>query len=145
LEVGRAYCLRWRIEEFHKTWKSGACNVEKSQLRSSANYKRWATLHAAVAARIERLKRVARNAPGTPATDIASRNEIDGAILLTKRCKWKPGASLTAEQFVLLVANLGGYTGKSSGGPPGAIVIRRGLDRVEASAATLEALQLNKM
>ncbi len=145
LKVAQAYCLRWRIEEFHKTWKSGACNIETSQLRSPQTFKRWATLHAAVAARIERFKHISRNAPGTSALEIASRSEIDAAILLTSNCKWKPGAELNAGQFVLLVANLGGYTGKSSGGPPGSIVIKRGFDDVLAASRAIEALsQLNK-
>ena len=150
LEVVRNYCLRWRVEEFHKTWKSGACNLETSQLRSPKTFKCWATLQAAVATRIERFKLVARTAPNTPALEIASRTEIDAAILLTKsllaeRCKWKLGDELTAEQFVRLVANLGGYTGKSSGGPPGSIVIRRGFEQVETSARTIEALAARKM
>src|ERR1700684_3717870 len=37
LLVVRGYSLRWRIEDFHKPWKSGACNVEASQLRSTAH------------------------------------------------------------------------------------------------------------
>ena len=145
LEVAQSYCLRWRVEEFHKTWKSGACKLETSQLRSPKTFKCWATLQAAVATRIERFKLVARTAPDTPALEIASRTEIDAAILLTARCKWKLGAELTAEQFVGLVANLGGYTGKSSGGPPGSIVIRRGFEHVEISARTIEALAARKM
>jgi hypothetical protein len=139
LKVARAYCLRWRIEEFHKTWKSGACQMETSQLRSPRTFKRWATLHAAVAARIERFKHTARNAPNTPALQIASRWEVDAAILLTTRCRFKPGDELNAAEFVLLVANLGGYTGKSSGGPPGSIVIKRGFDQVLAAGRALEA------
>jgi hypothetical protein len=139
LKVAWGYCLRWRIEEFHKTWKSGACDLERSQLRSCATLQRWATLLAAVAARIERLKQAARQQPARPALEFASRDEIDGAIVLTERCKWKPGAELTIEQFVLLVANIGGYTGRSSGGPPGSIVIARGLDRVTAAAAAFAA------
>jgi hypothetical protein len=35
-QIVRGYCQRWHIEAFHKTWKSGACNVEESQLRSAA-------------------------------------------------------------------------------------------------------------
>lgn len=139
LKVAWGYCLRWRIEEFHKTWKSGACHLERSQLRSCATFQRWATLLAAVAARIERLKQAARQQPDSPALDYASRDEVDGAIVLTERCKWKLGQPLTIEQFVLLVANIGGYTGRSSGGPPGSIVIARGLDRVTAAAAGLAA------
>jgi hypothetical protein len=141
LKVAWGYSLRWRIEEFHKTWKSGACNLESSQLRSSDAFQRWATLLAAVAARIEHLKQAARHLPGTPALDYASRDEVDGAIVLTERCKWKLGQKLTIEQFVLLVANIGGYTGRSSGGPPGSIVIARGLDRVTAAAAGLAAVR----
>lgn len=98
-----------------------------------------------MAARIERLKLTSRSTPETPALEIASRTEIDAAILLTRRCKWEPGDELTAEEFVRLVADLGGYIGKSSGGPPGSIVIRRGLERVETSARTLEALAALKL
>ena len=58
-------------------------------------------------------------------------------ILLAKRCAHRPGASLAALQFVTLVANLGGYIGKSSGGPPGSIVIARGFGRVLTAAAAL--------
>jgi hypothetical protein len=144
LKVAWGYSLRWRIEEFHKTWKSGACDLERSQLRSCAAFQRWATLLAAVAARIERLKQAARQQSGNPALDYASRDEIDGAIALTERCKWKLGQELTIEQFVLLVANIGGYTGRSSGGPPGSIVIARGLDRVTAAAAGLAAARGTK-
>jgi len=144
LQVARAYCFRWRIEEFHKTWKSGACNVETSQLRSPKTFQVWATLHATVAARIERLKHC-RDSSEISATEIASRFEIDAAILLTSRCRWPIGAELNAAEFVLLVANLGGYTGKSSGGPPGSIVIRRGFDQVLAASRALEAMsKLNK-
>jgi len=139
LRVAWGYSLRWRIEEFHKTWKSGACNIQRSQLRSSETFKRWATLLAAVAARIERLKQISRTKPDTPALELATRDEIDGAIVLTRRCKWKIGQNMTIAEFVLLVANIGGYTGRSSGGPPGTIVIARGLDRVTAAAAALAA------
>jgi hypothetical protein len=142
LRVAWGYSLRWRIEEFHKTWKSGACNVERSQLRSAENLKRWATILAAVASRIERLKQAARENPNAPALEWVTQDEIDGAIVLTRRCKWQLGKKdMTIEQFVLLVANLGGYTGRSSGGPPGSIVIGRGLDSVSAAATALAAVR----
>ncbi len=147
LRVARGYTLRWRVEEFHKTWKSGACSIETSQLRTCENLKRWATLLAAVAARIERFKYVGRNHPDTPATEIASREEIDAAIILTKQAtkqsKWEVGQQMNAGEFVLLVANLGGYTGKSSGGPPGSIVLKRGLEQVVPAAAALRAVRGN--
>jgi len=46
---------------------------------------------------------------------------------------------LTVEQFVTRVANIGGYTCRSSRGPPGSILIARGFERVAAAAAGLAA------
>lgn len=149
LLVARTYCLRWRVEEFHKTWKSGACKLETSQLRSPKTFKCWATLHAAVAARIERMKQVSRTEPESSALTIASRQEIDTLIVLAistklvpaKRLIWKPGDDMTSHDFVELVAMMGGYTGRtSSGGPPGSITIRRGLERLLPAVQALEAV-----
>ena len=141
LRVVKAYTYRWRVEDFHRTWKTGRCNVEDSQLRSPAAFRRWATLLAAVAARIERLKHLARNAPDTPATEVLTRSELDAAIILSGTKKWKRGAKLKIADAVYLVACVGGYTGKSSGGPPGSITIGRGLERVALTAIGLDAMR----
>ncbi len=139
LQVVSGYTKRWRIEDFHRTWKTGRCHVESSQLRSPKAFLRWATLLAAVAARIERLKHLARNEPKTPAIEVFSRDELDAAIILSKTKKWKRGKPMSVVDAVHLVASIGGYTGKSSGGPPGAITLGRGLERVVHVAIGLAA------
>lgn len=147
LEVARNYQLRWRIEEFHRTWKSSACDVESSQLRSGMTFRKWATLQAAVASRIEQMKRVSRTTPNASALEIASRKEIDTLIMLAHHEKllpakyliWQPGDEMSSKDFVYLLACFGGYTGKSSGGPPGTITIRRGLEYLTPAVAALEA------
>ena len=40
-----AYATRWSIESFHKTWKTGACNVEDSQLRGRDAMVKWGHHH----------------------------------------------------------------------------------------------------
>lgn len=142
LRVVDAYTRRWRVEDFHRTWKTGRCNVEGSQLRSPPAFRRWATLLAAVAARIERIKYLARNEPDTPATDVLTRSELDAAIILSGTKKWKRGAELNIADAVFLVASVGGYTGKSSGGPPGSITLGRGLERVTLTAVGLDAAKM---
>jgi hypothetical protein len=138
-----SYALRWRIEEFHKTWKSGHCNVEESQLRSEQALRKWALILAAVAARIERLKLLARTAPDTPADVEFSEIELHALVLLKRRSKKKnesiPDSVPTIAQATLWLAELGGYTGKSSGGPPGTITISRGLFKVRAAADAIAA------
>ncbi len=146
----REYALRWRIEEFHRAWKSGGCNVEKSQLESEQALRKWAIVLAAVATRIERLKRKARIDPDAPATDELSSVEVKALLLLRSENHQRRGLrisakTLTLRDALLMIAELGGYTGKSSGGPPGAITLARGLFRLRDAADTLRAMRATKM
>jgi hypothetical protein len=143
--VVRSYTMRWRIEDFHKTWKSGHCRVEETQLRSAAAVQLWATLLAAVSARIERLRHLARNEPDSPATVELTDVEIEALKILKGAQKKRtevvgPGIP-TIGQAVRWIADLGGYTGKSSGGPPGATTIGRGLDDLALPALLLQQLR----
>jgi DDE family transposase len=143
--VVRSYTMRWRIEDFHKTWKSGHCRVEETQLRSVDAVKTWATLLAAVAARIERLRHLARNEPEAPATVELTEVEIEALKLLKLDQKKKtevvgPGIP-TIGLAVRWIADIGGYTGKSSGGPPGAMKIGRGLEKLTVATLLLDGLR----
>lgn len=131
-EVLDSYRQRWRIEEFHRAWKS-ICRVEDTQLRAKDHVLRWATLLAAVATRAEQLKQLARNKPEMLASEVFNDVELR-ALIAMKRKQKKRTETVTDEvptiaTAVLWLAELGGYTGKSSGGPPGAITIGRGLER----------------
>jgi len=141
------YSLRWRIEDFHRTWKSGACNVEEMQLRSVEAAEKWATILAGAAVRIERLKHLARKEPELPATNEFSPIELRAIILLRFGNKGRRqianGTVPTIKQAVQWVAEIGGYTGKSSGGPPGSTTIARGLREVLAAARVITAMESN--
>jgi hypothetical protein len=137
------YTRRWRIEEFHKTWKS-TCRVEETQLRDPARIQKWATILAAVATRIQRLTYLARTAPETPAIKELSQHEIDAVLLLKAPERYGQASVLCMAEAIRWIAELGGYRGKSSGGPPGAIVIGRGLQRIRAAAAALRNLPAQK-
>ncbi len=146
LQVVFGYSMRWRIEELHRTWKSGACRVEETQLRSSSAVIKWATILTAVAVRIERIKQLSRQEPQRPATDEFSLVQIRAVALLrfgkAAKTKVPEGTIPSIEEVTLWIAQIGGYTGRSSsGGPPGSITIARGLKDVRASVKALEALQ----
>ena len=138
LRIIRSYSTRWRIEEFHRTWKSGACGVEDTLLRRRAHVIRWATVLAAVAARTERLKYLARNDPDAPATTELSPLEIEALIAAKRRHKNSveviPDTTPTIRQAVHWIAQLGSWD-RYRKGEPGSIVIARGLARFEAWAA----------
>lgn len=81
------YAYRWRIEDFHRTWKDGHCRVEDTQLRTANAVIKWATIHAAVAARAERLRRRAREEPDQPADVELNSDELEAVVLLKRREK----------------------------------------------------------
>ena len=143
--VIESYVTRWRIEDFHKTWKSGYCGVEDTQLRSATAAKAWATLLATVATRVERLKHLARNEPEKRASIELSPIEIKALKLLKSRFKTRveviPEGMPTIAQAVRWLADLGGYHGNPKAGPPGAIIIGRGLEMLAPAVLMLEALR----
>ena len=140
-----SYVQRWKIEDFHRAWKSGVCNIERCQLRRKNHVVKWATIMAAVAARIERLKLRSRSEPELPADCELGEYEISALILLKRRQKKRTETISddmpTLAQAVLWLAELGGYTGKSSGGPPGSTTIRRGLEFIAPAVATIKELE----
>jgi hypothetical protein len=98
-----------------------------------------------VAARIERLRHLARTQPDALATVELSPTEIEALKLLKRQQKKKTetvGDDVpTIAVAVRWIADLGGYTGKSSGGPPGATTLGRGLEDLAIATRLLEALQ----
>lgn len=156
LAVLRSYKARWRIEDLHKTWKSGGGHVEDMQLHTVHAATIFAVMHAAVAARAERLKHVSRTSPDQSASVELTKDERKAIQILAYDMlneELAPGGrrqtkltvpdpeTMSIGEAVAWLARLGGYTGKSSGGPPGAITIGRGLEEVLAVARALPALR----
>ncbi len=143
------YTHRWKIEEFHRTWKSGACCVEDTQLRSSAKVIRWAMILAATAARIERLKGLARTHSDVAASAEFSRHELMAIAIMRRHFACSDTdrieTRLSVATLVERIAELGGYTGEHSGGPPGSTTIRRGLDLIAPVAAALQQIESDEL
>jgi hypothetical protein len=135
------YAMRWRVEEFHRTWKSGETDVESTQLGSAKAVMIWATILATVAVRIERLKRLAREHAELLASVEFSVYEIRALQMLRFGAK-PPKAIPTIGQAVAWLAELGGYAAKySKKKKPGAVVLGRGLRTLRPAARLLEIQQ----
>lgn len=140
------YVLRWRIESWHRAWKSD-CNAERMELHSVEAVARWGSILGAVAARIERLKQLARTSPDLPATTELSPYELRALVVL-KRMEVRKRATIednpTLGRAVRWIADLGGYDGRPAVRPPGATVIKRGLESVILVAKVLESMEREK-
>jgi hypothetical protein len=133
------YSQRWRVEECHRTWKAGGCDAEATQLRSFAAVQRWSIILAAVASRLERIKRLARAHGAAPASIELSAFEIHALRVLRfeGRPEDVPRDPKNIAEAVAWIAEMGGYANKYSGTPPGATVIGRGLERLQPAARLL--------
>jgi len=70
ITIVRYYELRWRIEEFHKAWKSDGTQVERLRMQSKDNLLRAATIKAFIAVRLMQLRDLVRPDDPQSATDI---------------------------------------------------------------------------
>jgi hypothetical protein len=133
-QVIASYCHRWRIEDFHRTWKGGLCQVEDTQLRQRDHVVRWSIMLAAVAMRVERLKFLARTKPNEPATLGLTEIEIE-ALREAKRNRFSKRTETITDEMptmataVRWLAQFGGFAGKP-GVNPGSVTIGRGLQRL---------------
>jgi hypothetical protein len=141
----RRYTHRWRIEDFHKTWKTGVCNVEDTQLRSPNAVIKWATILGAVATRIERLRRRCREEPTAAATCELSTGEIEALIFLRSETAKIAVASIdhapTIVDATAWIAELGGYVNTRRSAPPGATTLSRGFERLQLATELMANLR----
>lgn len=135
--VVAGYSLRWRVEEFHRAWKKGLCNVEDTQLQSRGALVKWATILGTVAARAVRIAQLLRTTPEIPARQEFTDYEIAATFALARK-KLDRRQALSFKQLVDMIADLGGFANKYSGGRPGPTVIGRGLAKVMIIAQALQ-------
>ena len=122
------YGLRWTLEEYFKTLKSGL-NVEKLKYESIERYVNAASLLMITAYRVEHLKTAARVTPGASCETVVSA-DFWLALWLVRR-GGAPAGPPSVGEFVTEVARMGGYR-KSSPGPPGSMTLWRGLRTADA-------------
>lgn len=137
------YRCRWIIEEYFKALKSG-CNFEKLQLESGAALVIALAIYSAVAWRLLRLRWLDRNQPESPGEELLTPVQIAvlRALLKKKKKTEVLSAEPTAHEVVMAIASLGGHLKRN--GPPGWIVLGRGLDKLllleQGWAAAMESL-----
>ena len=74
-QILRWYCLRWRIEDWHRVCKSG-CRIEKLQHKTAERLKRAIAINLVIAWRIMLLTLLGRECPQLPAEVLFSDIEI---------------------------------------------------------------------
>jgi hypothetical protein len=126
LAVVHGYALRWRIEDFHLSWKQG-CRVEQLLLETQQRLEKALILYAGVAVRLLRLRDLARQEPSQPCTKVLTEEEW--RALYTHMTGQAPTAATPApsvEQATKWIGRLGGHLGRKRDGMPGLRTLWRG-------------------
>lgn len=135
LRVVRDYETRWRIEEFHKAWKSGA-GVERQRLQHADNLERMMVITAFVAVRLLQLRErmeTERASPGDtkPMSIPLESDEWRLLWVSAERNKPLPDQPPSARWAYLALAKLGGFTDTKRTGRPGWATLWRGWFRLQ--------------
>jgi hypothetical protein len=131
LEKIEWYCLRWRIETWHKVLKSGL-KIEECRLSTSERLIRYLAVMSVVAWRIFWVTLVARVSPNASVNLLL--NDTEWKLLAAKFAKsdlekiQKP----TLEQAIRWIAQLGGFLARKSDKDPGITHIWRGMKKFAA-------------
>lgn len=112
----RWYCLRWRIEDWHRVLKSG-CRIEDLAHESAERLSRAIAINLVVAWRIMLMTLLGRETPELPAEVLFSDIELRTLKAYAKKKGLTPPTRLG--EAVRLVAKIGGYLGRNNDPPPG--------------------------
>ena len=129
------YTLRWQIEVFHRTLKSG-CRIENRQLASAHSLKVCVAVDLVVAWRVFHLARLGREIPDVPCTVFFEEVQWQALVCFLKRTPVPPKEAPKLGEAMRMVATLGGFQGRKSDGNPGTQTIWLGLQRLDDIAAT---------
>lgn len=123
----RYYTLRWLIERFHYTLKSG-CRLQESQLRRQEALERLVVLYCAVAWRLLWMTYAARRESTQPCS--VAFSDVEWRILY--RLRWGTQKALPTQppalgEVIRWLARQGGFQDRRADGEPGVKVLWRGL------------------
>lgn len=124
------YCIRWGIEIFHKTLKSG-CKIEQRQLADADSIEKCLAIDMVVAWRIYYLTKLGREIPDMPCTVFFEDAEWKALVAYKTQDPVPPEKPPTLREATHMVASLGGFLGRKSDGEPGVQTLWLGLQRLD--------------
>jgi hypothetical protein len=129
VEKVRWYCLRWRIETFHKILKSGL-KVEECRLGTADRLIRYLTVMSIIAWRLFFTTLIARTEPSLPCTALLTEEEWKVLYTKIKQTKDYPNTPPAIREAVRWIAQLGGFLARKGDKEPGPITLWRGWKRL---------------
>lgn len=124
------YGLRWGIEVYHRTLKSG-CKIEERQLGQADRIEACLGVDMVVAWRVFHLTKLGREAPDVPCTVFFEEAEWKALSVYLSQNPVPPQQSPTLNEAIRMTATLGGFLGRKCDGQPGTKSLWIGLQRLD--------------
>lgn len=125
------YEKRWLVEEFHKCWKTG-CRQEERSHQSRGAMERGMVILAAIGVRLLQLKTIAEQNPEAPAESVFTEEEVACLKDLTRQRQNTVPRRPTVEWVYYEIGKLAGWTDTKQTGRVGWITLWRGLEKFQA-------------
>lgn len=130
------YAQRWMIEQVHRLLKRKGFQIEDSELETGWAIRKLCILMLSALLRVFQMN-LAYSEPegGQPIEEVFSEEEIDCLNLLNEKLQGSTSKQKNNNDVAKLkwatwiIARLGGWKGYYSQGPPGIILLKRGLDK----------------
>jgi hypothetical protein len=142
LQVVEYYIARWPIEIYFRVLKTG-CRVEEVQLETSERLLRCLMLYRIVAWRLMYLTYLGRECPDLSCDVMFAEHEWKSVWCVTQD-EPLPDAPPPLDEFLLIVARLGGHNNRRHDGPPGPQSLWTGLRRLHDFATAWLAFGTSK-
>jgi hypothetical protein len=129
LRVLKCYTYRWRIEDFHKAWKSVGCDVEARRQHGAESLDRTAAILAFIAVRLLQLREAHDTGSKAACSKYLTPLQWRCLWLATEKRRPLPKAAPDAVWACRALAKLGGWMPKK-GASPGHAKLWKGWDRL---------------
>ena len=148
LQIVFWYTVRWYIEQVFRLLKRQGFGIEQSELETGWALRRLVIMQLSALLKILQMN-IAYSQPesGQPIEEVFNTEEIEALQKLDKKLQGKTpklrnnNNPQTTRWAAWIIARLGGWKGYDSQGPPGVIVLKRGLERLEF---IIEVIRLEK-
>jgi hypothetical protein len=136
------YTIRWGIEVYHRTLKSG-CKVEERQLGNADRIETCLAIDMVVAWRIFHLAKLGRETPDVPCTVFFEEVEWKALLAYITQNPNPPEKPPTLREAMRMVGTLGGFLGRKRDGEPGTKSLWLGVQRLDDLSSMWKLLTAN--
>lgn len=136
----RWYSYRWLIERFHYVLKSG-CGIEALQLKKVESLMKAVAMYSLAAFNIMQLTYQSRQMPNVSCEIALKRRQWEALYMLRFKTNKLPKQPPTLQEATKWLAQMGGYLGRKSDGPPGLKTVWLGYESLLQAVALYEVIK----